>query len=349
MKILALVLAGGKGSRLYPLTARDAKPALPFMNGYRIIDFVLSNLVNSGVSSIYVIVQYKPQSLIEHLNTAWADRFDGNADSFLSVVRPKTDGGEIPFQGTADAVYRCRHLIERHRPDLVAVFAADHVYRMDVRRMTDFHRRRNADVTVAAVAVPIETASAFGVIDAGRDGDIREFQEKPARPTATPADPTRAYASMGNYLFDPQVLVHLLEDANRSGGSDFGLHILPRLPGRYRTFAYDFLSNVLPGVAPHEEPGYWRDVGTPEALVAARNDTLGARPRFALYNREWPIWGRERALRSARNYGGSRETAAENAATRYTESMFPASIPSRASSTSMLTPSLAAPPVGRDA
>ncbi len=349
MKILALVLAGGEGSRLYPLTARHAKPALPFVNGYRIIDFVLSNLVNSGVSSIYVLAQYKPHSLIEHLNTAWANRFDGNKSSFLSVVRPKTDGSEIPFRGTADAVYRSRQLIEQHRPDLVAVFAADHVYRMDVRQMADFHHERNADVTVAAVPVPIETASAFGVIVTGRDGEVREFQEKPARPAAIPGNPTRAYASMGNYLFDPKVLVHLLEDANRSGGSDFGRHILPRLPGRYRTFAYDFLSNVLPGVAADEEPGYWRDVGTPEALVAAQNDTLGARPRFALYNREWPIWGREQPLRSARNHGGSREAATENAGNRYAEPMFPVSARSGASGASVLSSSLAARPLGQDA
>ena len=349
MKILAFVLAGGKGSRLYPLTVKHAKPALPFANGYRIIDFVLSNLVNSGVSSIYVLVQYKPQSLIEHLNTTWVDRFNGNENGFLNIVRPETDGSEMPFRGTADAVYRSLHLIERHKPDLVAVFAADHVYRMDVQRMAEFHHRRNADVTVAAVAVPVETASAFGVIVTGRDGDIREFQEKPAQPAAIPRDPTRAYASMGNYLFDPQVLAHLLEEANRSGGSDFGHHILPRLPGRCRTFAYDFLSNVLPGIAPHEEPGYWRDVGTLEALVAAQNDTLGARPRFALYNREWPIWGREHPLHSARNYGGSSETATENAASRYTTPIFPMSTPSAASRAAMPTPSFAARPLGQNA
>ncbi len=289
MKTLALVLAGGEGRRLNSLTAEHAKPALPFANGYRIIDFVLSNLVNSGMSAIYVLAQYKPRSLIDHLDATWAGRFDETPNSFLTVVRPKWAAGEMPFSGTADAVYRCRHLIEKNRPDLVAVFAADHIYRMDVRQMADFHRAHNADVTIAAVPVPIKAASEFGVIVTDVDGGISEFQEKPAQPTATPGDPSRAYASMGNYLFDPAVLMELLEEMNRSGGTDFGHHVLPRLPGRYKTYAYDFLTNNVPGVAPHEEPGYWRDVGTVEALVAARNDALGPKPRFGLFNPKWPL------------------------------------------------------------
>ena len=292
MKILAFVLAGGKGTRLYPLTAMHAKPALPFVKGYRIIDFVLSNLLNSGVSSICVLAQYKPQSLIDHLRAAWIPRCNAKGRS-LSVIRPNTANGEGAFKGTADAVYRNLHLVNRHEADLVAVFAADHVYRMDVRQMVEFHRGCGADVSVAAVPVPLEQASAFGIMRTGDDASIREFQEKPLRPATMPADPSRAYASMGNYLFDPGVLGSTLEEANRGGGSDFGRHMMPRLPGRCRTFAYDFSSNSLPGIAAHEERGYWRDVGTVEALVAAQSDTRGSRPRFDLRNRAWPIFGHE--------------------------------------------------------
>lgn len=291
MNILALVLAGGEGTRLHPLTATHAKPALPFVNGYRIIDFVLSNLLNSGVSSVYVLAQYKPESLIEHLRATWVPRFNAGG-GFLNVICPGTAGEEDAFKGTAHAVYRNLHLVERHKPDLVAVFAADHVYRMDIGQMADFHRGCSADVTVAAVPVPIERAPAYGIIRTADDGGIGEFQEKPLQPVAMPSNPALAYASMGNYLFDPGVLADLLEEANRSGGSDFGRHIMPRLPGRYRAFAYDFSRNALPGVAAHEERAYWRDVGTLEAFVAAQSDTRGRQPRFDLRNRAWPIVGR---------------------------------------------------------
>ncbi|MBI2316170.1 MAG: NTP transferase domain-containing protein [Betaproteobacteria bacterium] len=310
MKILAMVLAGGEGSRLYPLTAMHAKPALPFVNGYRIIDFVLSNLANSGISSVYVLAQYKPCSLIDHLGAVWAPRFN-RIGGFLTVICPKTAEGEMPFKGTADAVHRNLHLVERHGPEVVAVFAADHVYRMDVCQMAEFHLQRNADVSVAAVPVPIEKASAFGVMVTEGDTSVRKFQEKPARPFPMPSDPTRAYASMGNYLFMPRVLEPLLEEAKRAGGSDFGRHILPHLPGRYRTFAYDFSNNALPGIAPHEERGYWRDVGTLEALVAAQKDTEGPEPRFDLHNRAWPIMGSEDQAAPARGSGLRRRTSEE--------------------------------------
>lgn len=325
MKILAMVLAGGEGSRLYPLTAMHAKPALPFVNGYRIIDFVLSNLANSGISSVYVLAQYKPCSLIDHLGAVWAARF-GRIGGFLRVICPKTAEGEMPFGGTADAVHRNLHLIERHAPEVVAVFAADHVYRMDVCQMADFHRERNAEVSVAAVPVPIENASAFGVMVTDSDASMREFQEKPARPSPMPSDPTRAYASMGNYLFSPRVLALLLEEAKRTGGSDFGRHILPHLPGRYRTFAYDFSNNALPGVAPHEERGYWRDVGTLDALIAAQKDTEGAEPRFDLHNRAWPILGVGHQAVFAGG-GGLRRKPANEPQERYSVPMFGAERP----------------------
>jgi glucose-1-phosphate adenylyltransferase len=290
MKILALVLAGGNGTRLHPLTAEHAKPALPFAAGYRVIDFVLSNLVNSGISPIYVLVQYKPQSLIEHIRTAWMARHE-EYEPMISVLHPAADGNASPFTGTADAVYQNLRLIARHKPDLVAVFAADHVYRMDVQQMARFHRERDAAVTIAAIPVPIADASAFGVMAVGPAGELREFQEKPARPVPMPGDPRRAYASMGNYLFDSQALVDLLEECNRRGETDFGRDIMPRLPQRRGAWAYDFSSNTIPGVQSFEEPGYWRDIGTLDSYREAQRDVVGSMPRFSLANPQWPIRG----------------------------------------------------------
>lgn len=288
-KVLALVLAGGNGTRLHPLTAEHAKPALPFAAGYRIVDFVLSNMVNSDISSIYILAQYKPRSLIEHIRTAWAPWRDG--ERFIKVVLPETNSEAGSFKGTSDAVYQNLHLIERHRPDLVAIFAADHIYRMDVRQMVRFHVERTADVSIAAVPVPVEKASPFGIIVTSPDGRVTDFQEKPERPTPIPTDPGRAYASMGNYLFNPRVLQELLEQAHRHRETDFGRHVLPRARCNHRAFAYDFTSNHVPGVLPHEERGYWRDVGNIEAYMAARQDVSGQKPRFSLANHEWPIHG----------------------------------------------------------
>jgi len=287
-RILALVLAGGEGTRLRPLTTDYAKPALPFVSNLRLIDFVLSNLINSKISQVYVIAQYKPRSLITHINATWA-RWSRGERASVELVLPEVNSGAGPFKGTADAVFRNLDLIVRHSPDLVAVFAADHVYRMDIQQMVHFHRERNADVTVAAVRVGIEVASAFGVMVTGPDGAIHEFQEKPERPPSIPEDSRHAHVSMGNYIFDPCVLVGLLKEASQRNETDFGHHLLPRMPGRQRIFAYDLMTNRVPGVQPYEEHGYWRDVGTLDALAAARRDTLGPHPRFDLRNREWPI------------------------------------------------------------
>ncbi|HKA42960.1 MAG TPA: sugar phosphate nucleotidyltransferase [Burkholderiales bacterium] len=289
MKVLALVLAGGEGTRLQPLTAEHSKPALQFVNGYRIVDFVLSNLVNSGITTIFVLAQYKPQSLIRHIESSWRPELR-RRKGYISAVLPSPDGpGE--FRGTADAVYQNLHLIERHAPDLVAIFAADHVYRMDVGQMVAFHAARRADVSVAAAPVPIEQASSFGIIVRGPKGEVLEFQEKPSRPAPIPANPARAYASMGNYLFDPDVLAGLLHAAYRDDSTDFGRDILPRMAGRGRIYAYDFSRNYVPGVRAHEERAYWRDVGTLDALASARDDIRGPAPRFDLSNLHWPILG----------------------------------------------------------
>jgi glucose-1-phosphate adenylyltransferase len=287
-RILAMVLAGGECTRLHPLTRERSKPSVPFGGRFRIVDFVLSNLVNSGIFSIYLLVQYKSQSLIEHIRRSWvlSPIFQ---EQFVTVVPPQMREGPEWFQGTSDAVYQNLRLIEDHAPDLVVVFGADHIYRMDVRQMIDSHMDNHADVTVAALPVPIGTASAFGVIDARADGRIRGFLEKPAEPPAMPNDPTRAYASMGNYVFTTKALISALLDANRRGEKDFGRDILPRLISTDRIYAYDFSSNRVPGVRDYEELAYWRDVGTIDAYYAAHQDLLGREPRLNLFNPQWRI------------------------------------------------------------
>jgi glucose-1-phosphate adenylyltransferase len=306
MKIVALVLAGGEGTRLYPLTAEHAKPALAFANGYRIVDFVLSNLVNSRISPIYMLAQYKPESLMRHVEGVWAPWFR-DAEGFIKVLLPRSN--RQLFRGTADAVHQYMDLIHAHAPDVVAVFAADHIYRMDVRQMVEFHRCREADVTVAAVAVPLESASSFGVIAAHADGRVREFHEKPRYAVPIPRDPACAYASMGNYLFKPDVLERALEEARSRGETDFGRDVLPRLCASRRVYAYDFAHNEVPGVQEFEERSYWRDVGTLSALAAAQQDAMGPRPRFNLWNRRWPIRGEHDAALHAKLRGWRPEAA----------------------------------------
>ncbi len=288
-RVLAMILAGGKGERLHPLTRERTKPAVPFGARYRIVDFVLSNFVNSGILSIYVLVQYKSQSLIEHLRMAW--RPGGlTPEHFVTVVPPQMRLGEAWYRGSADAVFQNLNLIDDFLPDLVAVFGADHIYRMDINQMVAFHLERGADVTVAARPVPLAEAHDFGVLEVDKTGRVINFVEKPVSPRSMPGDPNRAYASMGNYLFSRQTLVEaLLADARQNTEHDFGKSIIPQLFSTTRVFAYDFQRNEIPGLKPYEEPGYWRDVGTLEAYWRANMDLLGEEPRFDLDNRRWPI------------------------------------------------------------
>ncbi len=288
-KILAFVMAGGEGARLSPLTAYNSKPSLPFGSRYRIVDFVLSNLLNSGIQSIYMLVQYKSQSLIEHVRKAWVVSPMRN-EEFVTVVPPQMMRGGDWFQGTADAVYQNLNLIQLHNPDLVLVFGADHIYRMDLQQMVDFHLEREADATVAALPVPIADASSFGVIDADHAGRVSDFKEKPANPPSMPSDPTRSYASMGNYLFNAKVLIQALKEANQRDEHDFGHHVLPHLKDTHRVFAYDFATNKVPGTKPYEEQAYWRDVGTRDAYFNAHQDLLGEKPRFDMFNPQWRIF-----------------------------------------------------------
>jgi glucose-1-phosphate adenylyltransferase len=287
-KIVAMVLAGGEGTRLMPLTAERSKPAVPFGGRYRIVDFVLSNLVNSGIHAIYILVQYKSQSLIEHIRNGWA--FSPLVPAhFITVVPPQMREGPEWFQGTADAVYQNINLIEPNDPDLVAVFGADHVYRMDVRAMARFHLERDADVTISALPVPVDEARSFGVIETDAQGRVTAFDEKPSHPKEMPGRPGMAYVSMGNYLFSTGVMLDGVRSACKAGDKDFGRHVLPRLANTHRVYAYDFSSNTVPGIRPYEEPAYWRDVGTIDQYYKANLDTLGAQPRLDLYNARWPI------------------------------------------------------------
>jgi len=288
-KVLAMIMAGGKGERLMPLTEQRSKPSVPFAGNYRIADFVLSNFINSGIQAMYVLVQYRSQSLIEHLRRAW--RFSGpNRQAFITVVPPQMKGRGKWYEGTADAVYQNINLIHDFAPGLVAVFGADHIYRMDLRQMIQFHLDHQADVTVAALPVPIHAAKGFGIIEANSDHHIIGFAEKPTEPTPMPGNPDMSYSSMGNYIFNAETLVRILEkDASKAGTHDFGRDIIPSLIKTHRVVAYDFLANAVPGIHPYEEWGYWRDVGTMGAYWQANMDVLGETPIFDLRNVKWPI------------------------------------------------------------
>jgi len=287
-KVLAFVLAGGKGERLFPLTAFRSKPSVPFGGRYRIVDFVLSNIVNSHIYSIYLLVQYKSQSLIEHVRQHW-NLSSVVRDHFVAVVPPQMRMGPEWFQGTADAVFQNVSLIHEHNPKLIVIFGADHIYRMDIRQMIDFHIERDAVVTVAARPVPIELASSFGVIVTDDSRRIVGFQEKPKKPAPMPDDPKRVYASMGNYIFNKDILLEALGKAQRKKQHDFGAHVIPDLIESGRVYAYDFATNTIPGTMPYEETGYWRDVGTISAIFDAHMDILGNEPLFELGNILWPI------------------------------------------------------------
>ncbi len=289
MRTLAMVMAGGLGSRLHPLTRDRAKPAVPFGGKYRIIDFVLSNLVNSRIYAIYVLVQWRSQSLIEHLKDGW--QFGGLiTDQFVTPVPAQMRMGESWYQGTADAIFQNLNLLDDYRPDLVAVFGADHIYRMDIQQMIEFHVERKAAVSVATIPVHVEEANQFGVLEVDSGMGVRSFEEKPTRPRQLPGAPGRCLASMGNYLFDPEVLRRALADdaAIASSQHDFGRDLIPRLIERVPIYAYNFMSNRIQGDS-EVNLSYWRDVGTIDAYYEANMDLRDARPHLNLYNQRWPL------------------------------------------------------------
>src|SRR5947209_7625051 len=290
LRVLGLVLAGGKGTRLYPLTKERAKPAVPFGGRYRIVDFVLSNLINSGIFSIYVLTQFKSQSLLQHLREGWEVSGLLRNHFIIPVPAQMRSAQEDWYRGTADAISQNINLIEQADPHVVAIFGADHIYRMNIRQMIEFHVERRAGVTVAAIPVPKEQATEFGVIETTPEGRIIGFHEKKANAPTMPVDPTRVLASMGNYIFSTDLLTdELIKDNENSASShDFGKDILPNLIGRADMYAYDFQTNVIPG-DPIGAPQYWRDVGTLEAYYEASMDLRSVSPELNLYNRQWPL------------------------------------------------------------
>ena len=290
LRVLAFVLAGGKGTRLYPLTKERAKPAVPFGGRYRIVDFVLSNLINSGVFSIYVLIQFKSQSLLQHLREGWEVSGLLRNNFIIPVPAQMRSAHEDWYRGTADAISQNCNLIEQADPHVVVIFGADHIYRMNIRQMIEFHVEKQAGVTVAAIPVDKQYATEFGVIEATADGRIVGFHEKKADAPTMPGDPTRVFASMGNYIFSTDLLMEELrkDSENPKSSHDFGKDILPGLIGRADMFAYDFQTNVIPG-DPIGAPQYWRDVGTLDAYYEASMDLRAVSPELNLYNRQWPL------------------------------------------------------------
>jgi glucose-1-phosphate adenylyltransferase len=295
-RVLVIVLAGGEGRRLAPLTADRAKPAVPFGGSYRIIDFVLSNFANSGYLKIVVLTQYKSHSLDRHISQTW--RFSTMLGNYVTPVPAQMRRGPQWFSGSADAIYQNLNLISDERPDIVCVFGADHIYHMDTRQMVEHHRATGGGVTVAAIPVPREEGHQFGIIAADANDRIVEFLEKPADPPAMPGDPTRCLASMGNYVFDTQALIDAVTPS-ASKAIDIGGDVIPALTRQGVAYTYDFSRNDIPGQAEHER-GYWRDVGSLDAYYEANMDLLQPVPPFSLYNAKWPVYSLQLPLPPAK-------------------------------------------------
>jgi glucose-1-phosphate adenylyltransferase len=296
---LVMVMAGGKGSRLGPLTIHRSKPGVPFAGRYRIIDFVLSNFVNSGYRRIYVLTQYMSSSLIKHLSRNW--RLSGFGE-YIEVVPAQMRLGEFWYRGTADAVYQNLNLVRDARAEHIAVFGGDHIYKMAVDQMEAQHRDRAADLTVAAFPVPTAEASAFGIIDVDERGRIVGFVEKPKSPPEMPGRPGWSLVSMGNYIFRREVLERSLSDDGGTGGSrhDFGRDIIPKLlADGSRVFVYDFAKNQIPG-EPEGAAPYWRDVGTIDSYFDSNMELRARVPALDLYNRQWRIRSAQRDYPPAR-------------------------------------------------
>jgi glucose-1-phosphate adenylyltransferase len=283
MSILAMILAGGKGERLHPLTLHRAKPAVPFGGIYRIIDFTLSNCINSGIRKIAVLTQYKSLSLDKHLRLGW-NFFSGELNEFIISVPPQQRVGDKWYQGTADAIYQNIYMIEKDAPDHLLILAGDHIYKMDYAEMMKFHRQEKADATVAAIEVPIEQATSFGIIEVEDNYHIVGFEEKPARPKSIPGRPDMAFASMGVYLFNTKkILEHLRFDALQDTSHDFGRNIIPEMMRTSKVCAYNFIDKNKKAAK------YWRDVGTIDAYWEANRDLVSVDPLLNLYDNAWPM------------------------------------------------------------
>ena len=285
--VLVMVLAGGEGKRLLPLTQDRAKPAVPFGGTYRIIDFALSNFANARYLKIVVLTQYKSHSLDRHVTQTW--QFSNMLGNYVTPVPAQMRRGPRWFSGSADAIYQNLNLINDERPDVVCVFGADHIYRMDPRQMVDQHLESGAGVTVAAIPVPRDEATEFGVIEASDDGTIIDFHEKSPEPPTMPGDDSRCLASMGNYVFDTQTLIDIVTPDENEPLVDMGGDVIPALTQRGVARVYDFSTNDVPG-QDERERGYWRDVGTLDTYFETNMDLIAPVPVFNLYNDQWPMY-----------------------------------------------------------
>ncbi|MBI84176.1 MAG: glucose-1-phosphate adenylyltransferase [Planctomycetaceae bacterium] len=283
--VLAVVLAGGKGSRLEPLTRDRAKPAVPFGGNYRIVDFALSNCLNSGLRKMLVLTQYKAMSLDRHINRGWRRFFCRELGEFIDVVPPQQRIDEHWYQGTADAVYQNIYALEKDRPDCVVVLAGDHIYKMNYRSIVDFHSRNNADLTVGALRVDRSTAQQFGVMEIDSQKRIVGFEEKPENPRTIPSDENYCLASMGIYVFTARFLFEqLCQDANNpASGHDFGKNIIPSIINTHRVFAFPFRDEN------RKTDAYWRDVGTLDAYYEANMELVAVDPLLNMYDKPWPL------------------------------------------------------------
>jgi glucose-1-phosphate adenylyltransferase len=304
-RVLSIVMAGGEGKRLMPLTEDRAKPAVPFGGSYRLIDFALSNLVNAGYARIAVLTQYKSHSLDRHISRAW--RLTPMLGHYVASVPAQQRRGPKWYQGSADAIYQSMNLINDDNPDYIVVFGADHVYRMDASQMVAAHIESGAGVTVAGIRVPRKEAWQFGVIKTGADGMmIEEFLEKPADPPGLADSPDEVFASMGNYVFTRDVLCQALEQdaSDESSRHDMGGDIIPMLVEQGRAAVYDFKRNAVPGASARDRD-YWRDVGTIDSYHEAHQDLVSALPVFNLYNDRWPIFSANNQLPGAKFVAGA--------------------------------------------
>lgn len=285
---LAMVLAGGKGERLSPLTLKRPKPGVAFGGKYKIIDFVLSNLFNSGIKQVYILTQYRAYSLMKHIRESWA-KWTGLGEFFVAISPEARNDSEDWFKGTADAIYQYLRFIESSEADYVAIFGGDHIYKMDISQMIEYHRRNRADITLAALEVPREEATRFGVLSVDDDYRVSDFTEKPDEPMTIPGRET-CFASMGNYIFSIRKLIEVLQEGKKLHEDlDFGKHVIPMmLENGDRVFAYNFNDNQIPGMK-QEERGYWKDVGTIDSYYEANMDLIHVSPQLNLYNYKWPI------------------------------------------------------------
>ena len=285
---IAMVLAGGKGERLSPLTLRRAKPSVAFGGKYKIIDFVLSNLFNSGIKKVYILTQYRAYSLNKHIRESWG-KWTGLGEFYVAISPETSSESEEWFKGTADAILQYLRFVESSDADYVAIFGGDHIYKMDITQMINAHRMNRADITIAALEVQAEEAKRFGVFSVDDDARVTAFTEKPDTPEKIPGRET-CLASMGNYIFSTKKLIDvLLEGKKHHEDLDFGKHVIPMmLEGGDRVFAYNFNDNLIPGMKA-EERGYWKDVGTIDSYYEANMDLIKVSPQLNLYNYKWPI------------------------------------------------------------